>query len=68
MVNKTWKWCETRPDIIVGFVPNQNFYSLGTVLGVYLSLYREVRRGDTIDSSNFLVADWLPGREMAEEQ
>lgn len=39
---KKWNWCDTRPDIIIGFVPNQNFYSLGTALGVYLSLYREV--------------------------
>jgi hypothetical protein len=22
---KPWSWCETRPDIIVDFVPNQNF-------------------------------------------
>lgn len=40
--DKRWNWCDTRPDIIIGFVPNQNFYSLGTVLGVYFSLYREV--------------------------
>lgn len=40
--NKSWNWCDTRPDIIIGFVPNQNFYSLGTVLGIYLSLFREV--------------------------
>ncbi|KAI1625814.1 hypothetical protein EDD37DRAFT_692827 [Exophiala viscosa] len=39
---KKWNWCDTRPDIIIGFVPNQNFYSLGTVLGIYLALYREV--------------------------
>ncbi|KAK5098625.1 hypothetical protein LTR70_002513 [Exophiala xenobiotica] len=39
---KPWNWCETRPDIIIGFVPNQNFYSLGTVLAIFLSLYREV--------------------------
>ncbi|KAH7078179.1 hypothetical protein BKA63DRAFT_410154 [Paraphoma chrysanthemicola] len=40
--NKKWSWCETRPDIIIGFVPNQNFASLATVLGIYLSLWREV--------------------------
>lgn len=39
---KTWSWCDTRPDIIIGFVPNQNFYSLGTSIGIYLSLWREV--------------------------
>ena len=40
--DKKWNWCDTRPDVIVGFVPNQNFYSLGTVLGIYFSLYAEV--------------------------
>ena len=40
--DKSWNWCDTRPDIIIGFVPNQNFYSLGTVLGIYLTLYAEV--------------------------
>ncbi|KAI4593137.1 hypothetical protein KJ359_010061 [Pestalotiopsis sp. 9143b] len=40
--DKKWYWNDTRPDIIIGFVPNQNFYSLGTVLGVYLSLWREL--------------------------
>lgn len=40
---KPWNWCETRPDIIIGFVPNQNFYSLGTVLAIFLALYRQVR-------------------------
>ncbi|ORY06912.1 hypothetical protein BCR34DRAFT_489840 [Clohesyomyces aquaticus] len=40
--NKSWSWCDTRPDIIIGFVPNQNFYSLGTVIGIYMSLWRAV--------------------------
>ncbi|KAF2093840.1 hypothetical protein NA57DRAFT_80840 [Rhizodiscina lignyota] len=40
--DKKWNWCDTRPDIIIGFVPNQNFYSLGTVLGIFLALYRAV--------------------------
>lgn len=40
--SKPWSWCETRPDIIVGFVPNQNFYSLGTVIAIYLALYAAV--------------------------
>ncbi|KAK1817958.1 hypothetical protein LTR12_007592 [Friedmanniomyces endolithicus] len=39
---KTWSWCDTRPDIIIGFVPNQNFYSLATVLGIFLALYASV--------------------------
>ena len=40
--NKSWNWCDTRPDIIIGFVPNQNFYSLASSLGVFLSLWREI--------------------------
>lgn len=40
--DKKWNWCDTRPDIIIGFVPNQNFYSLATVTGIYLSLYAAV--------------------------
>lgn len=40
--NKSWNWCDTRPDIIIGFVPNENFYSLGTSIAVFLSLWREV--------------------------
>ena len=40
--DRQWNWCETRPDIIVGFVPNQNFYSLATVLGIYLALFATV--------------------------
>ncbi|KAJ4351999.1 uncharacterized protein N0V89_007345 [Didymosphaeria variabile] len=40
--DKKWKWIDTRPDIIIGFVPNQNFYSLGTVMAIYLSLWREI--------------------------
>ncbi|CAG9984990.1 unnamed protein product [Clonostachys byssicola] len=40
--NKAWSWAETRPDIIIGFVPNQNWYSLGMALGFFFSLYREI--------------------------
>ncbi|CAK7242297.1 MAG: hypothetical protein STHCBS139747_003784 [Sporothrix thermara] len=40
--DKAWGWIDTRPDIIIGFVPNQNFYSLGSALGFFLSLYREI--------------------------
>jgi len=25
---KEWSWCEVRPDVIVGFVPNNNIYCL----------------------------------------
>ncbi|KAK3092158.1 hypothetical protein LTR53_019737, partial [Teratosphaeriaceae sp. CCFEE 6253] len=40
--DKKWSWCDTRPDIILGFVPNQNFYSLATVVGIFLALYARV--------------------------
>ncbi|KAI1079808.1 hypothetical protein F5B20DRAFT_153144 [Whalleya microplaca] len=39
---KKWGWCETRPDCIVGFVPNQNVHGIATSLGVFLSLFREI--------------------------
>ncbi|KAK3710802.1 hypothetical protein LTR37_010026 [Vermiconidia calcicola] len=40
--DKQWSWCDTRPDVIIGFVPNQNFYSLATVLGIFLTLFATV--------------------------
>lgn len=39
---KTWSWCETRPDIIVGFTPNHAAYSLAASLAIYFSLWREI--------------------------
>lgn len=39
---KTWTWCDVIPDVIIGFVPNNNVYSLAQALGLYLSLYAEV--------------------------
>lgn len=40
---KKWTWCEVRPDLVVGFVPNDNSHCLAQTLGIYLSLYRHVR-------------------------
>jgi hypothetical protein len=37
-----WTWCEIRPDIVVGFVPNNNAHCLQQSLGIYLSLYAHV--------------------------
>ncbi|KAF2669344.1 hypothetical protein BT63DRAFT_401500 [Microthyrium microscopicum] len=37
---KSWSWCEVIPDVIIGFVPNNNIYCLPQILGLYLSLYR----------------------------
>ncbi|KAF7537188.1 hypothetical protein G7054_g3886 [Neopestalotiopsis clavispora] len=39
---KSWTWCEVMPDVIVGFVPNNNIYCLAQALGTYLSLYAEI--------------------------
>ncbi|KAJ6005161.1 hypothetical protein N7451_003105 [Penicillium sp. IBT 35674x] len=39
---KTWTWCEIRPDVIVGFVPNNNAHCLAQTLGIYLSLYAHI--------------------------
>ncbi|KAL4769821.1 hypothetical protein BDW60DRAFT_209702 [Aspergillus nidulans var. acristatus] len=39
---QAWKWCDVIPDIVVGFVPNNNAYCLAQWLALYLSLYREI--------------------------
>ncbi|KAL3444208.1 hypothetical protein BJX65DRAFT_320140 [Aspergillus insuetus] len=39
---RSWTYCEVMPDIVVGFVPNNNAYCLAQWLALYLSLYREV--------------------------
>lgn len=38
--SKAWTWCELRPDLIVGFVPNNNFYCLAQILATFLALYK----------------------------
>ncbi|KAH7018435.1 uncharacterized protein B0I36DRAFT_276992 [Microdochium trichocladiopsis] len=39
---KAWTWCDVIPDVIVGFVPNNNIYCLAQALATYLSLYAAV--------------------------
>jgi len=39
---KVWKYAEVIPDMIVGFVPNNNIYCLAQTLATYLSLYAAV--------------------------
>lgn len=39
---KKWTYCEIRPDMVVGFVPNNNAHCLAQTLSVYLSLYAYV--------------------------
>ncbi|KAK0385088.1 hypothetical protein NLU13_7566 [Sarocladium strictum] len=39
---KAWTWCDVIPDVIVGFVPNNNIYCLAQMLALYLSLYAEI--------------------------
>ncbi|KAK6366868.1 hypothetical protein LTS17_010419 [Exophiala oligosperma] len=46
---RKWTWCEVRPDLVVGFVPNNNAQCLSQSLGIYLSLYRFVNgRGSKV--------------------
>lgn len=40
--NKSWTYCDVIPDVIVGFVPNNNIYCLAQTLATYLSLYAAV--------------------------
>ena len=39
---KSWTWCEIRPDMIVGFVPNNNVYCLAQTLATYLAAYGQI--------------------------
>ncbi|KAF4969098.1 hypothetical protein FZEAL_10292 [Fusarium zealandicum] len=39
---KSWTWCDVMPDVIVGFVPNNNIYCLAQALALHLSLYVEI--------------------------
>ncbi|KAG2419077.1 hypothetical protein HFD88_002181 [Aspergillus terreus] len=39
---KPWTYCTVMPDVIIGFVPNNNVYCLAQWLAIYLSLYREI--------------------------
>ncbi|KAK5128223.1 hypothetical protein LTR85_002890 [Meristemomyces frigidus] len=40
--SKQWTWCEVRPDVVIGFVPNNNTYCLAQTLATYLACFREV--------------------------
>jgi hypothetical protein len=39
---KSWTWCDVIPDMVIGFVPNNNAYCLAQVLSTYLSLHAEI--------------------------
>ncbi|RDW61587.1 hypothetical protein BP5796_11479 [Coleophoma crateriformis] len=56
---KSWNWIDTRPDIIIGFVPNQNFYSLATSIGVFLTLFKEVEGSGAVCSYPGSKAAWV---------
>ncbi|KAJ5360104.1 hypothetical protein N7517_009295 [Penicillium concentricum] len=43
---KSWKWCEVRPDQIIGFVPNVTGMNFVEPLALYLALYRFVNGPD----------------------
>ncbi|KAL6719724.1 hypothetical protein ACLMJK_001645 [Lecanora helva] len=36
---KRWKFCEIRPDAIIGFVPQNNAMNLAQAIGLFLALY-----------------------------
>ncbi|KAJ7319069.1 hypothetical protein DFH08DRAFT_970966 [Mycena albidolilacea] len=39
---KNWTWCELRPDVVIGFVPNNNISCLAQVLAPYFVLYHAI--------------------------
>ena len=39
---KRWKFCEVRPDAIVGFVPQNNAMNIAQALGLFLAMYKSV--------------------------
>lgn len=43
---KSWTFIDVIPDVIVGFVPNNNIFCLPQALGLYLSLYRYINGDD----------------------
>ncbi|MDI1492514.1 MAG: hypothetical protein OHK93_003728 [Ramalina farinacea] len=46
---KSWKFCEIRPDAIIGFVPNNNAMNLAQALALFLSMYASVEgRGSEV--------------------
>ncbi|KAK4936388.1 hypothetical protein LTR10_022714 [Elasticomyces elasticus] len=45
---KSWTWCETRPDIIIGFAPNHSAYSLAASLAIYFSLWEEINGAGSV--------------------
>ena len=57
--SKPWGWIDTRPDIVVGFVPNENFFSLGSSLGFFLSLYREINGAGAVCPFPGTAASWV---------
>lgn len=40
--NKAWSWCEVRPDVIIGFVPNNNVMCVAQTLAIFLSLFASI--------------------------
>ncbi|GJP92948.1 short chain dehydrogenase sirQ like protein [Aspergillus niger] len=39
---KSWSFCELMPDLVVGFVPNNNYYCMAQILATYLALYAKI--------------------------
>lgn len=54
---KKWTYCEIRPDMVVGFVPNNNAHCLAQTLAIYLSLFAYVNgKGSNVP---------FPGNDMS---
>jgi hypothetical protein len=63
--NTTFKFCEIRPDVIVGFVPQNNFMNLAQALGLFLSFYKSIHgEGAPVPFPGPKYHTELAGREL----
>jgi hypothetical protein len=70
---KLWTWCETRPDIVVGFAPNHSAYSIAASLAIYFSLWREINGTGSVVPFPGTMKSWTAkhneaGSEMVGKQ
>ncbi|KAI3006683.1 hypothetical protein CBS147346_3583 [Aspergillus niger] len=69
---KSWAFCELMPDLVVGFVPNNNYYCMAQILATYLALYAKIngpRDGVAGPVPNeYLVEHYNEWRELEKEE
>ncbi|CBX98948.1 hypothetical protein IAQ61_007442 [Plenodomus lingam] len=53
---KSWKWCDIRPDMIVGYLPRPNSHSIAESIGYYLAFHAYLTPGEEVP---------FPGSEAA---